>query len=125
MNQTNKKLILVVEDDSDSRMAICTILESLGYDHISFSGGQEALDGIQDAKIDLALLDIMMPGMNGYELLQKLREIESLKHTPMFMVTAKDQDNEIIEGFNYGADYYITKPFNTKQLEYGIKLFLV
>ncbi len=125
MNQPEKKLILVVEDDTDSRMAICTILESLGFNHLGFANAQEALDGIKDVKLDLALLDIMMPGMNGYELLQKIREMEEFKSLPIFMVTAKDQDSEIIDGFNYGADYYITKPFNTKQLEYGIKLFLV
>ena len=125
MNANNKRLILVVEDDTDSRMAICTILESLGFNHISFPNAQEALDGIKGVKLDLALLDIMMPGMNGYELLKKIREMDEFKTLPIFMVTAKDQDNEIIDGFNYGADYYITKPFNTKQLEYGIKLFLV
>ncbi len=127
MNQEskNKYKILVVEDDTDSRMAICTTLEALGFDHISFAGGEEALLGIRGHKIDLALLDIMMPGMNGYELLQHLRAIEDYKNMPIFMVTAKDQDSEVIDGFNYGADYYITKPFNTKQLEYGIKLFLV
>lgn len=120
----NKYLILVVEDDTDSRMAICTILEALGFDHISFSSGADALEGIKGQKIDLALLDIMMPGMNGYELLEELRKLDSYKNLPIFMVTAKDQDDEVIDGFNHGADYYITKPFNTKQLEYGIKLFL-
>ena len=123
--ETKKRLILVVEDDADSRMAICAILEGLGFDHLSFSGAQEALQGIKGVKLDLALLDIMMPGMNGYELLKEIRAIEEFKSLPIFMVTAKDQDNEIIDGFNYGADYYITKPFNTKQLEYGLKLFLV
>lgn len=120
-----KRLILVVEDDSDSRMAICTILEGLGFDHVSFSNAKDALDNLKGLKIDLALLDVMMPGMNGYELLKEIRLMDEFKNLPIFIVTAKDQDAEIIDGFNYGADYYITKPFNTKQLEYGIRLFLV
>jgi DNA-binding response OmpR family regulator len=66
----------------------------------------------------------MMPGMNGYELLAKIREMPEFANLPIIMVTAKDEDSEIIEGYNFGADYYITKPFNSKQLEYGIKIYL-
>lgn len=119
-----KKTILVVEDDDDSRQALEVMLENLGFQFISFNSGVEALKSIPGKKIDLALLDIMMPQMNGYELLQKIREMEEFKSTPIIMVTAKDQDSEVIEGYQHGADYYITKPFTTKQLDYGIKIFL-
>jgi DNA-binding response OmpR family regulator len=119
-----KKIILVVEDDSDSRLALCAILEGLGFEYLSFASGAEALVAIPGKKIDLALLDIMMPGMNGYELLKKIKEMPEFKTLPIIMVTAKDQDSEIIEGYNFGADYYITKPFNSKQLEYGIKIYI-
>ena len=119
-----KKIILVVEDDSDSRAALCTMLETLGYSHISFSSATEAIAGMQGQHIDLALLDIMMPEMNGYELLRQIKQIPQYKDLPVIMVTAKDQDGEILEGYQFGADYYITKPYTTKQLEYGIKIFL-
>lgn len=119
-----KRTILVVEDDNDSRMAICAILEGLGFNHLAFASGAEALGGIKGKKLDLALLDIMMPGMNGYELLVKIKEMPEFQNLPIIMVTAKDEDNEIIEGYNFGADYYITKPFNSKQLEYGIRIYL-
>ncbi len=121
----NKKYtLLVVEDDNDSRLALCSILEGLGYNYISFASAKETLAGIDGKKIDLALLDIMMPQMNGYELLQAIKEKPEFAAIPIIMVTAKDDDSEIIEGYKFGADYYITKPYTSKQLEYGIKLYL-
>ncbi len=119
-----KKTLLVVEDDADSRNAICTILESLGYQHLAFGSAKAALEGIKGKKFDLALLDIMMPEMNGYELLREIKIQPAFKDLPVIMVTAKDQDSEILEGYQFGADYYITKPFTAKQLDYGIRLFL-
>ncbi len=118
------KQILVVEDDNDSRSALCVILEALGYEHLAFASGEEALAGLNGQKLDLALLDIMMPKMNGYELLDKIKERPEYSNLPVIMVTAKDQDSEILAGYQSGADYYITKPFTSKQLEYGIKLFI-
>lgn len=119
-----KKTLLVVEDDADSRNAICTILESLGFNHLAFGSAKDALQGLSGKKIDLALLDIMMPEMNGYELLREIRQMPQFSELPVIMVTAKDQDSEILEGYQFGADYYITKPFTAKQLEYGIRIFL-
>ena len=121
---SDKPIILVVEDDDDSRAALCAILEALGYDYLAFGSGPEAVEGIKGKKLDLALLDIMMPVMNGYEVLEKIREMDEFLELPIIMVTAKDQDGEILEGYQYGADYYITKPFTSKQIEYGIKLFI-
>lgn len=119
-----KKTILVVEDDADSKDAICTILESLGFEHLAFSSARAALEGIKGKTIDLALLDIMMPEMNGYELLREIKQMPEFADLPCIMVTAKDQDSEILEGYQFGADYYITKPFTSKQLDYGIRIFL-
>jgi DNA-binding response OmpR family regulator len=119
-----KKKILVVEDDADTLGAIVTMLEALGYHALPFSSAKAALRGITEEKLDLALLDIMMPEMNGYELLRALKQLPQFEKLPVVMVTAKDRDSEILEGYHYGADYYITKPFTTKQLEYGIKLFI-
>ena len=119
-----KKTILIVEDDNDSRQALEIMLENLGFESLSYASGKEALEKLPGNKIDLALLDIMMPEMNGYELLEELRKIEDYKKVPIIMVTAKDQDSEVIEGYQHGADYYITKPFTSKQLDYGIRIFL-
>jgi DNA-binding response OmpR family regulator len=66
----------------------------------------------------------MMPKMNGYQVMEELKKIDRFANLPIIMVTAKDQDSEVLEGYNSGADYYITKPFTSKQIEYGLKLFL-
>ena len=118
------KTILVVEDDNDTRAALCTMLESLGYKHVSFAGAKDALTGIKGLTFDLAMLDIMMPEMNGYELLREIKKFPEFKDLPIIMVTAKDQDSEILEGYQVGADYYITKPFTARQLQYGLNIFL-
>ena len=119
-----KKMVLVVEDDPDSRAALCTMLEALGYRHMSFASAKEALNGIKGQHVDVALLDIMMPEINGYELIKLIRALPEFKSLPIIMVTAKEAESEIIEGYQYGADYYITKPYTSAQLEYGIKIFL-
>lgn len=121
----SKKLkILVVEDDNDSRDALSFMLEGLGYLVLAFGSGKEALSAIEQTDFDLALLDIMMPGMNGYELMAAIKALPQFTNKPIIFVTAKDQDSEVIEGYQGGADYYITKPFTSKQLAYGIKLFI-
>lgn len=121
---SEKKNILVVEDDDDSRTLICTMVRSLGHHPLSFRGGAEAIAGIPGKKLDLALLDIMMPEMNGYELMAEIKKLDGFDSLNVIMVTAKDRDSEVLEGYQHGADYYITKPFTKQQLEYGINLFI-
>ncbi len=121
---SNKPAILVVEDDDDSRKLLATMLTSLGYEVFAFGRGADALESIKGKKLNLAMLDIMMPEMNGYEVLEKLKGMSEFTELPVIMVTAKDQDSEILEGYQYGADYYITKPYSLKQIDYGVKLFI-
>jgi len=121
---TPKKKILVVEDDNDSRNALCAMLDALGFSYVGFASGKEALKAMKNQKIDMALLDIMMPEMNGFEVMQALKAIPEYKAIPIIMVTAKDQDSDVLHGYQSGADYYITKPFTVKQLDYGIRIFL-
>lgn len=118
------KTILIVEDDADSRDVLTRIVENLGYKVAAFASGKETLEGLKNHDIALALLDIMMPEMNGYELLEALRNIPAYEALPVIMVTAKDQDTEVFEGYKHGADYYIPKPFTAKQIEWGIKTFI-
>lgn len=119
-----KGKILVVEDDSDSRATITYMLENLGHEVHAFGSGKEVLANIDKLELDLALLDIMMPEMNGYDVMKAIKALPKFSELPIIFVTAKDQDSEVIEGYQVGADYYITKPFTSKQLDYGIKLFL-
>ena len=116
--------ILIIEDDKDSLDLLIRIVEGLGYEVFGFNSGKAALAGVVGKKIDLAMIDIMMPEMNGYEVLQELRKMPDFTETPIIMVTAKDTDSEVFEGYKYGADYYIPKPFTAKQIEWGIKTFL-
>ncbi|MCS6894289.1 MAG: response regulator, partial [Deltaproteobacteria bacterium] len=73
--------------------------------------------------VDLFILDVMMPEMNGFELLEKIKELPKHADIPIMMVTAKDADSDILEGYKHGADYYITKPFTSKHIEWGLKIF--
>ena len=124
MKAKKKASILVVEDDHDAREALCAMVESLGHTPLAFSGGQDALDNIGDTKIQIALIDIMMPEMNGYELLDELKKRKEFLELPVIMVTARDQHDEILEGYQHGAQYYITKPYTLKQIDYALNLFL-
>ena len=117
--------ILVVDDNPDSITILQSILETRGYGVLVAESGQEALrvaNGVQ--RPDLVLLDVMMPEMNGLEVLQKLKESHGTAKIPVILVTAKTHDDDVLSGYQYGADYYITKPFTAKQLLYGIDLVL-
>ena len=124
-----KKALLIVDDNYDSLHAIASMVASFGYEARTFQDGVAALTALKDDAaqgrcIDLALLDITMPTMNGYELLAALKQMPQYASLSCIMVTARDQDDQILEGYQYGADYYITKPFTSQQLKYGIELFL-
>jgi len=118
------KRILVVDDNPDSLKIIRIILGMKNYDVVVATGGVEALQRIKDEKIDLVLLDIMMPEMSGIEVLRRLKQETTTERLPVILVTAKTQDEDVLGGYQYGADYYIPKPFTAKQLLYGVDLFL-
>ncbi|MDZ4785161.1 MAG: response regulator [bacterium] len=123
MNNSSKN-VLVVDDNSDAREMLAKMLEKLDWVPKSYESGQSALDDMANKDYQIAFLDIMMPHMNGYELLEKIRAIPEYKELPVIMVSAKDKDSEIMEGYQFGAALYITKPFTMKQIEYGIKMVL-
>ncbi len=111
----NKEIrILLVEDEPSLIFTLKDTLESEGYQVIVSEDGEEAVGLAQEHKPDIMILDIMLPGKNGYEICQ---EIRSLKFTfPIIMLTAKDQEFDKVKGLNIGADDYITKPFGVKEL---------
>lgn len=114
----NKK-ILIVEDEQDIAELLRLYLESENYSIIISSNGLEALKITDDNKIDMMIVDIMMPGMNGYELIKTVREND--KKMPIIIVSAKNMDNDKIVGLNLGADMYITKPFNPLEVVANVK----
>ena len=120
----DKRKILVVEDDHDARTLLCMMLNSLGYETEDYDSGEAALANADKLTVNLAMLDIMMPEMDGFELLQKLKELSQFKEVPVIMVTAKDKDDDVMQGYNHGADYYITKPYTVEQIKYAVELYL-
>lgn len=114
--------ILVVEDEKDLNNIISKYLKKEGYGVDSALDGEEALDFINMSQYDLILADIMMPRLNGYELVTRLRE-KNIK-TPVLYLTAKDSLDDIVKGLDLGADDYLVKPFEFKELLARIRVLL-
>ncbi len=115
--------LLIVEDNSDMRNFIKMLLEDKYCIHTA-ENGEEGLNKTREIKPDLIISDVMMPIMNGYEMTQKIKEDDALKLIPVLMLTAKAEIANKIEGLEYGADDYLTKPFNSKELLTRIKSLL-
>ena len=119
----NKKIrILVVEDEQAIREGLIDVLVYHGYAVDSAATGPEGLALAQTGKFELILLDIMLPGMDGYEICNRIRETD--RDQPIIMLTAKTSDEEIVEGLKLGADDYVGKPFSIQQLVLRIEAVL-
>ena len=105
--------ILVVDDTRNVQLVISDFLSAQEYQVLTASDGREALEVVRQSAPDLVLLDIMMPNMDGYQFISQLRRESS---TPVIMITARQQEADIIKGFDLGADDYITKPFRLREL---------
>ncbi len=112
----DKKKILIVDDDKD----LCRMLEKYltikGYDVDMAFDGESALQMVPQNKYDLVILDIMMPGIDGYEVCQRLKIQREYNPLPILMLSAKDTEQDRIRGFKTGADAYVSKPFETREL---------
>lgn len=122
--ETAKASILVVEDDHVSRKILCDSLSLLNYDVLSANNGIEALGYLGSKKYDLLLLDVMMPGLSGFELLMRIRLKHSPGELPVILVTAKSQLDDIHAGFRAGANDYIIKPFSMDELSLRVENML-
>jgi len=110
-------LILVVDDEGDIRELIKTTLELAGHEVVIASGGEEAINKIRRRPFDAVLLDIMMPELSGYEVLEQIRSIPSRAETPVIVVTAKHDPAGVQREMNFGALDHIVKPFLPSELE--------
>jgi CheY-like chemotaxis protein len=99
-------------------------LEGKGYSVLSATSGPELLNLLKTQKPDLIILDIMMPEMDGLEVLTRLKGLTETATIPVILLTAKVQYEDVLGGYKLGADYYITKPFTSTQLVNGINLLL-
>ena len=114
--------ILVVEDEEAIRTGLIDVLVFHGYEVDSAATGPEGLEKALTGKFELILLDIMLPGMDGYEICDRIRAVD--RHQPIIMLTAKTSDEEIIQGLKLGADDYVPKPFSIQQLVLRIEAVL-
>ncbi len=104
--------VLVVDDDLSNRESLSRRLLRRGYDVATAAGGQEALTLIEERDFDVILLDVMMPGMNGLEVLEQIRLTHPLTELPVVMATAKDASEDLVSAFGLGANDYVTKPLD-------------
>lgn len=118
---SRKTSVLVVDDDIRILRMMQHMLRLEGYHVLAASSGEAALNVFDEETPGLILLDIMMPGMDGYTVCRRIREFSRI---PIIMVTAKGNDEEKVEGLNAGADDYVTKPFSAKELVARVKTVL-
>ena len=113
--------ILVVDDDKNTRLYFQAVLENAGYTVTTATDGEDALQVMDRQHIDLVVLDVMMPNMDGLTACAKIREFSDI---PIIMLTAKTDDMDKLIGFDHGADDYLTKPFNILELKARIRALL-
>ena len=115
VNPENYK-ILVVDDIATNVLLLKTILGKAGYRIVTATGGREALEKVESESPDLILLDIMMPDMNGYEVIERLKADERFCRIPVIFLSALHDSENIVKGFKMGASDYVSKPFNHEEL---------
>lgn len=118
------EMIYCVEDERNIRELLVYTLETTGFQARGLSDGRELKEALKESLPDLILLDIMLPGQDGYAILAKLKEDASTKNIPVIMVTAKDAEFDKVRGLEGGADDYITKPFGMMEFVARVKAVL-
>jgi two-component system, OmpR family, alkaline phosphatase synthesis response regulator PhoP len=119
----SKPKILVVDDEEDLCEILKFNLESDGYDVDTANSGEEALEK-NLVSYDLLILDVMMGGISGFKLADMIRKKEELSSKPIIFITARDTENDMLTGFNIGADDYISKPFSIREVSVRVKAVL-
>ncbi len=108
--------VLVVDDEPHILKSLAQYLEMEDFDVETASSGPEALEKVESVSPDLMVLDVMMPGMDGFEVLEKIRANEETASIPVIMLTAKDRSSDVMRGYELGASSYLVKPFNLDEL---------
>ncbi len=116
--------IFVIEDDDNIRNLVKIALEGYGFQVVPFENAEDALAIIEEELPDLAVFDLMLPGMDGLSAIGKIRTIESVKNIPLVVLTAKDKEYDKVIGLDGGADDYITKPFGILEFSARIRALL-
>jgi len=120
----HNKCILVVEDDEINRLVYQEILESMSLDFSILSHAEECIPYLNDRQPDLLILDVLMPRINGLQILKHIRSSTKTQHINVMIVSALAAKDEIQAGLEAGADYYMTKPFEADELMSKIRQFI-
>ncbi len=113
--------VLIIDDDRMIRQILQSALSRKGFDVYTAEDGPSGIDLAQKQDVDVVLLDWMMPGMNGMEVLRLLKHNEKTKHITVFMLTGKESEQDIAQAVSGGSDDYIVKPFNTSEIDKTIR----
>jgi DNA-binding response OmpR family regulator len=119
-----RPLVLVADDDDDILALVCYRMEKAGYEVVRARDGEEALQLASELLPALAILDVMMPKADGYEVTRRLREQETTSRMPIILLTARSQEADVQRGFEAGADDYIRKPFSPQELRARVQAIL-
>lgn len=120
-DKTPQFTILIVDDEPKNIQLLGNLLEENNYDTEFALSGKEALEWLESKPFDLVLLDIMMPGMDGYAVCREIKSRLTVKHVPVIFLTAKTGTDDIVKGFEVGGSDYVTKPFRVPELLARIK----
>lgn len=120
----DKKTIMIVDDSRTIAWIVRETLERQGYNVRCAYSGQESLEWLDRQTIDLVILDVMMPNMDGLEVLAKIKGSPKTSLIPVIMLTVNSDHDDVLKGYRLGADYYIIKPFKQTELLHGIELVL-
>lgn len=124
MPSMQKKRVLITEDDKHISNLVKYNLEKAGYECLTAVSGEEAFKILDRWLADLIILDVMLPGMDGFEICRRIKQEDRLKHIPVVMLTAKGEEVDRIVGLELGADDYMVKPFSPRELILRIKAIL-
>lgn len=116
MQKPARSLILMVDDNPENLKLLGGVLEQQDYATAYAVNGEEALNFVRSEKPDLILLDIMMPGDDGYSVCRKIKEVDGMKMVPVIYLTARTETIDVVKGFDTGAVDYVTKPFSSIEL---------
>ncbi len=124
MTDESTPLVLIADDDPDILALVSFRLERAGYEVVQATDGEEALRAATERRPALAVLDVMMPKLDGYEVTRRMRADEQTKRIPVILLTARVQEADIARGFEAGADDYIRKPFSPPELRARVQAIL-
>lgn len=122
--EREQPVVLAADDDEDILELVAFRLERSGYTVVRARDGEEAVELARTAKPDLAVLDVMMPKLDGFEVTRRLRAEEATSRMPIILLTARAQDADLQQGFEAGADDYVRKPFSPQELQMRVQSIL-